>query len=113
MLTSSSVTSSSVNISWTPPSDPSQVSGYMVVWRLNGSSTIDGNVTVGKDVTSANITGLMQGTTYVFSVVSQENGSRAVAQEVESDDTVTISSSMLTRYNMSITNKIIENSNQY
>ncbi|XP_033741738.1 uncharacterized protein LOC117328323 [Pecten maximus] len=89
-LTSSSLTSNSVIITWAPPSDSSQVSSYNVLWRVNGSSSVDGNLTVGNAVSTANITGLTQGTSYVFSVVSEERGSRAITQEIESDETVTI-----------------------
>lgn len=52
---------------------------------------------MGNDVSTANITELTQGTEYVFSVVSVENGSRAAAQEIESDDNVTLTSSTFTR----------------
>ncbi|XP_033740107.1 uncharacterized protein LOC117327291 [Pecten maximus] len=92
MLTFSSLTSNNVTIHWTHPPYSSQVSAYSVVWRVNGSSSIDGNLIVGNDVSTANITELTQGTEYVFSVVSVENGSRAAAQEIESDDNVTLTS---------------------
>ncbi|XP_060070288.1 uncharacterized protein LOC132550258 [Ylistrum balloti] len=95
MLTFSSVSSSGVILSWTPPTYSSQVSSYTAVWRLNGSSTVEGNMTVGNNVTTANITGLTQGTDYVFSVVSKEIGSRAEEQEIESNDTVTLSTNAI------------------
>ncbi|PJE77423.1 Chitinase A1 [invertebrate metagenome] len=101
-LTSSSLTSNSVIITWAPPSDSSQVSSYNVLWRVNGSSPVDGNLTVGNAVSTANITGLTQGTSYVFSVVSEERGSRAITQEIESDETVTITTSTFTCYRMTL-----------
>ena len=93
MLTFSNVTSAEVTINWAPPQDSSQISNYTVVWRVNGSSVVEGNLTVGNDVTRANVTGLTQGTSYEFSVVSVERGSRASTQEIESDETVTLTSS--------------------
>ncbi|XP_060084590.1 uncharacterized protein LOC132563852, partial [Ylistrum balloti] len=88
-VTSSSVTTTEVNISWTESSFSSQVSGYVVIWKLS-TSTAEVKRSPVVTGTSTTITGLTQSTAYTFNVISQETGSRAATQEIESDASVIV-----------------------
>ena len=59
----------SVRVSWTPIPDPS-VTGYTVHYLLAGGHGGNGTQTVTADTTSTEVTGLINGGTYIFSVVT-------------------------------------------
>ncbi|XP_069126879.1 receptor-type tyrosine-protein phosphatase eta-like [Argopecten irradians] len=86
-VTDTLVTTTGVTISWTESATPSQVSSYTVTWTQGGNPL--GSLSAGK-ATSAAITGLSQSTTYVFKVTSIESGSRLTPQQIESDDSATV-----------------------
>ena len=54
---------------WTSPSD-AMITRYVVHYRLASGSGGDETEPVGQDSTSAEITGLTQGETYIFSVAA-------------------------------------------
>ncbi|XP_021369443.1 receptor-type tyrosine-protein phosphatase F-like, partial [Mizuhopecten yessoensis] len=89
VTSSGAVDTSTATISWVPPPDQSHVSRYTVVWRVSGSTAIDGSFNAGKSK-YASITGLEHDTTYVFTVKTVETGSRIEPQDIESDASVTI-----------------------
>ena len=62
----------SVRVSWTPIPDPS-VTGYTVHYLLAGGHGGNGTQTVTADTTNTEITGLINGGTYIFSVATVVN----------------------------------------
>ena len=64
----------SVRVSWTPIPDPS-LTGYTVHYLLTGGHGGNGTKTVTADTNSTEITGLINGGTYIFSVATEVNSS--------------------------------------
>ena len=76
------VTDTGVIVSWTPPADTTNVTGYRIFY---GDGTEEGSMDVtGSNMTTATISGLTTGSTYSITIVATSDGipSEVVGPEI-------------------------------
>ena len=68
------LTPRSIQVTWTPPSSLSDVTGYLISYATTASYARNGSVMVnGSNATSGTLSNLKEGTTYTITVQSTSN----------------------------------------
>jgi hypothetical protein len=93
-LTASNPTTSSLALSWAPPSSGGTISSYTVQYRITGTSTWS-TFSSGLPTTNASVTGLAAGTAYDFQVFALNGGGAGLPSSMAHASTTPIAGTVI------------------